>query len=551
MTSPRPRTGPVTPRPAAASRRRSQWTLRRRLVVVIVGLVAVVAGVMGTVTTLALRGSLVTEIDAQLTSANLRAERAPDRVAGSGQGGTTTQGGAAVPQPLEPGQAPPGGLMLGQATGTVNAFAPADGSTPRSSYIDDSGSLVPLSDAATSTLLALPHDGLPRDVELDGLGDFRAVAVERGDGAVVATALPTDSVTSTVTQYVVVEVLVAMFALLAAGAIGTLLVRRELRPLDRVAATATRVASLPLDRGEVVLSDRVAARDTDPATEVGQVGAALNRLLRHVESALAARHESESQVRQFVADASHELRTPLASIRGYAELVRRLPEEVPASALQAMGRVESESERMTGLVEDMLLLARLDAGRPLAADEVDVAVLAVDAVTDAHAAGPDHRWNLDLPVTDDDPELVVTGDEDRLRQVLTNLVSNARVHTPTGTTVTVRVRRTAADVVVQVADDGPGIPAELRSRVFDRFARGEASRVRNGGSTGLGLAIAHAVVTAHGGTLDVACATGGATGTTFTVRLPHASAHRPTAPAAAQAGGGSARPLVERAPVRA
>ena len=516
-----------TPR-SGTGRRRQRWTLRRRLVVVLVSLVAVVAVAMGTVTTLALRGSLVSQIDAQLTAANLRAEHAPQRVAGFSK--TTGQGVAPAPDDI-PG-APPGGRMFGQAVGTVNVFAPADGTPALSSYVDESGEVrTQLGTAVTTALLGLPHDGLPRDVSLAGLGDYRAVAVETGDGDVVATALPTDGVTSTVTQYVVVEALVAMFALLAAGAVGMLLVRRELRPLDRVAATATRVSELPLDRGEVVLADRVAARDTDPATEVGQVGAALNRLLRHVESALAARHESESQVRQFVADASHELRTPLASIRGYAELVRRLPDEVPAGALQAMGRVESESERMTGLVEDMLLLARLDAGRPLATDDVDVAVLAVDAVTDAHAAGPDHVWRLDVPVTDD--ELLVVGDEDRLRQVLTNLVSNARVHTPAGTTVTVRVRRAADAVVVQVEDDGPGIPPELRARVFDRFARGDASRTRNGGSTGLGLAIAHAVVTAHGGTLDVSCGNGGS-GTTFTVRLPLvASAASGAAPAPA------------------
>lgn len=530
----------AAPRTGGTSRRRQRWTLRRRLVVVLVSLVAVVALAMGTVTTLALRGSLVSQIDSQLTAANMRAERAPDRVAGF-----TAGGGTPAPDEL-PRQAPPGGLMLGQATGTVNVFVPADGSTIRSSYVDESGHLEsPLSTSVTSALLAMPHDGLPLDVTLDGLGDFRAVATSTDDGDVVVTALPTAAVTSTVTQYVVVEALVAMFALLAAAAVGMLLVRRELRPLDRVAATATRVSELPLDRGEVVLADRVAARDTDPATEVGQVGAALNRLLRHVESALAARHESESQVRQFVADASHELRTPLASIRGYAELVRRLPDEVPAGALQAMGRVESESERMTGLVEDMLLLARLDAGRPLAADDVDVAVLAVDAVTDAHAAGPDHVWRLDVPVTDD--ELVVVGDEDRLRQVLTNLVSNARVHTPAGTTVTVRVRQDADAVVVQVEDDGPGIPPDLRARVFDRFARGDASRTRNGGSTGLGLAIAHAVVTAHDGTLDVSCATGVATGTTFTVRLPHASPRAAHAPSASGAANASARPAASGA----
>jgi two-component system OmpR family sensor kinase len=194
-----------------------------------------------------------------------------------------------------------------------------------------------------------------------------------------------------------------------------------------------------------------------------------------------------------------------------------------------MGRVESESERMTALVEDMLLLARLDAGRPLTAEPVDVAVLAIDAVADAHAAGPDHAWALDLP-EDEDSELTVTGDDHRLRQVLVNLLSNARLHTPAGTHITVRVRRVRDDVVVHVSDDGPGIPPELRDRLFQRFTRGDSSRARTSGSTGLGLAIAHAVVAAHGGSISVSSSPAGST---FTVVLPAqtpapAPAPRPT-----------------------
>jgi two-component system OmpR family sensor kinase len=283
---------------------------------------------------------------------------------------------------------------------------------------------------------------------------------------------------------------------------------------------------MPLARGEVDIRERVPEQDTDPATEVGKVGAALNRMLGHVEAALTARHESETQVRRFVADASHELRTPLASIRGYAELVQRLPGDLPDDAVRAMGRVESEARRMTTLVEDMLLLARLDAGRDLDLTEVDVAALAVDAVADAHVAGPDHVWRLDLGEAQEDadddvdlPPALVTGDEHRLRQVLVNLLSNARVHTPAGTTVTVGVRQEGEQVVLRVQDDGPGIAEPLRSRLFQRFARGDESRNRAAGSTstGLGLAIVHAVVTAHGGTIDVDGTPGA---TTFTVRLP-------------------------------
>jgi two-component system OmpR family sensor kinase len=398
----------------------------------------------------------------------------------------------------------------------------------RAGYVDETGHFTTLSGPQTDALLDVPTDGAAHGVHLPGLGDYRAAAMVTADGAHVVTALPTQAVTNTVTGYVAVEVVVAALALLVAGTVGLVLVRRELRPLDRVAATARRVARLPLDRGEVVIAERVPAADTDPSTEVGQVGAALNTMLGHVESALTARHESEVQVRQFVADASHELRTPLASIRGYAELVRRLPEELPPGALQAMARVESESERMTALVEDMLLLARLDAGRPLASEPLDVSVLAIDAVTDAHAAGPDHRWALDLP---DDDELLVLGDDHRLRQVLANLLSNARVHTPAGTTVTVRARRVRGDVVVHVCDDGPGIPPELRDRLFQRFTRGDASRARTSGSTGLGLSIVHAVVTAHGGSITVSSSPAGST---FTVVVPGAPAPAHPRPAPAR-----------------
>jgi two-component system OmpR family sensor kinase len=293
-----------------------------------------------------------------------------------------------------------------------------------------------------------------------------------------------------------------------------------------VAATATRVSELPLASGEVQLAERVPPEDTDPGTEVGQVGTALNRLLDHVEGSLAARQASETQVRQFVADASHELRTPLASIRGYAELVRRQRQEVPPDVGHAMRRVESEALRMSELVEELLLLARLDAdheaGRELVREEVDLTALVVDAVSDAHVAGPGHRWQLDLP----DAAVLVPGDAARLRQVLANLLTNVRTHTPEGTTAMTRLRAEGGWAVLQVTDDGPGVPEALRGHVFERFARGDASRSRHAGSTGLGLAIVHAVVSAHGGTVDLASEAGR---TSFTVRLPHAttSAHAP------------------------
>jgi two-component system OmpR family sensor kinase len=250
--------------------------------------------------------------------------------------------------------------------------------------------------------------------------------------------------------------------------------------------------------------------DPDPDTEIGKVGIALNRMLDHVGDALKARHDSETRVRQFVADASHELRTPLAAIRGYAELTRRSGEEVSPQIAHAMSRVESEAVRMTSLVEDMLLLARLDDGRPLERTEVDLSRLVLDVVGDARISAPEHRWKIALP---EDP-VTITGDVQRLHQVVGNLLSNARTHTPPGTTVTTGLTVHSGRVAITVTDDGPGIPEGLE--VFERFARGDSSRSRAAGSTGLGLSIVAAVVGAHDGEVTVQSVPGK---TTFTVSL--------------------------------
>jgi two-component system OmpR family sensor kinase len=263
----------------------------------------------------------------------------------------------------------------------------------------------------------------------------------------------------------------------------------------------------------VTLADRVPDADTDPHTEVGQVGAALNRLLGHVEGALVARQVSEDKVRQFVADASHELRTPLASIRGYSELTRRGGHKLPDDVVRSLGRIESESIRMTSLVEDLLLLARLDAGRELVLGEVDLVPLVVDAVSDAHAAAPDHEWQLHTP----DAAVMVTGDGGRLHQVIANLLANARAHTPAGTHVTTTLAVEGDDALISVEDDGPGISPGLLPVLFERFARGDGSRSRATGSTGLGLAIVAAVVDAHHGAVSVESEPGD---TRFVVRIP-------------------------------
>jgi two-component system OmpR family sensor kinase len=259
--------------------------------------------------------------------------------------------------------------------------------------------------------------------------------------------------------------------------------------------------------------------DADPRTEVGQVGSALNRMLGHVEAALARRAASEARLRRFAADASHELRTPLAAIRGYAELARRHPGPVPGDIAHALARVQSESERMSVLVDELLLLAQLDAGRPLAREPVDLSRLAIDAISDARAASQDHRWVLELP----GEPVLVEGDEYRLHQVLANLMSNAAKHTPEGTTVTVAVSTGGppGTVALSVTDSGPGIPDDLQPALFERFVRGDSARSSSGTSTGLGLAIVQAVTTAHGGSVSVTSRPGH---TSFLITLPRLAA---------------------------
>ncbi|KXK62020.1 histidine kinase [Micromonospora rosaria] len=467
-------------------------SLRARLVATVVMLLALVSVGIGAVTTVALRQVLINQVDDQLRPES----RWPE---------------GREPMPpnrrwdllgIPPGF-PPGTIVAQVSAGQVVAA--------RTLTTGRAEEAVPV--AALSPLAGLPTDGRPRTRHLGELGDYRVVARQMTDGSVRAFGLPLAGVQETVWWMVAAQAGLVTAGLLVVGSAGALIVRATLRPLRRVAATAGRVTELPLDRGEVALSVRVPAADTDPRTEVGQVGAALNRMLGHVAAALAARQASETRVRQFVADASHELRTPLAAIRGYAEVARRGRAEVPPDVAHALRRVESESTRMTSLVDDLLLLARLDSGRPLATGPVDLSALVVDAVSDAHVAGPEHHWQLDLP----DEAVTVAGDAARLHQVVANLLANARVHTPAGTTVTTRLGVDPAGAWLGVTDDGPGIPAELQPEVFERFARGDSSRSRAHGSTGLGLAIVAAVVEAHHGTVDVDSRPGR---TEFRVRLP-------------------------------
>ncbi|MEV3852944.1 ATP-binding protein [Streptomyces sp. NPDC050095] len=474
-------------------------TLRTRLVVTAVGLIALVAVVIGAVTTMALHSYLYKQLDGKVGQVAQMADD-PGR-----RGPIQQQGGDALAFLAMPG--PGGGKTVGARLDANGTIVDAKRSDPDRKT--STGTLGLTADQQAA-LASVARDGKPHNVDLPGLGSYR---VQLSKGGNLLVGLPTDEVDSTVNTLVLIEALVSAAGLLAAGVTGVVMVGVAMRPLRRVAATATRVSELPLHSGEVTLYERVPDAEADPRTEVGQVGAALNRMLDHVHGALQSRQQSETRVRQFVADASHELRTPLASIRGYAELTRRGREETGPDTRHALGRIESEAHRMTGLVEDLLLLARLDSGRPLSYEPTDVSPLVIDALGDARAAGQDHKWRLELP---DEPATVLA-DSARLHQVLVNLLANARTHTPPGTTVTARVHRHGPWVCLDVQDDGPGIPGELLPHVFERFARGDSSRSRKAGSTGLGLAIVQAVAAAHGGAVTADSVPGR---TVFTVHLP-------------------------------
>ena len=469
---------------------RGPLTLTTRLVALVVLLVAVTATVIGAATTLVMRGYFSDRLDDQVRSSLTRAYgpltdlRRPDRDDdGSGPGGQSIGTLTALIDPTS-GRASGAILQDGSTGGTTSA---------------------PLSSAVLDQLGTIPTDGQVHDVSLDGLGTYRLVADSRYNVVSVA-GLPTKDVDAALTWLLTIVVVVSGTAVAVAGGAGTFVVRRQLAPLREVAGTAHRVAELPLASGEIEMPERVPERLTDERTEIGQVGAALNAMLDNVEASLDQRHRSELQVRQFVADASHELRTPLATIAGYTELARRRPETTGT----ALDKVETESARMTALVEDLLLLARLDAGRPLEREPVDLSLLLLEAVNDARVVDADHQWRLSLP----DAPLTVTGDAARLHQVVTNLLTNARKYTPAGSTVTVTGRESG----FTVHDDGPGFSPELAARAFERFTRGDAARTRAGGA-GLGLSMVEAIVAAHGGAVDLASAPGD---TTISVTLPHA-----------------------------
>ena len=504
-------------------------TLRGRLIAGLIALFAVASAGVGVVTTVELGNFLLSRLDQQVNSAGQALSHGIE----NSQDGQAGPGGGPDLEPINAScksASRRGSIAAGQAPGTFAARL-ANGRVSYACevvYTAHGPTLraVPLSAQDRQMLRQLPRAHLPENGRpgpshpasrtLSRLGQYRLTAFTGQGGDVHIAGLPLSGVHQTVGRLELVEVVVFGSALAIMVLLGTGFIRLSLRPLDRVTATAAEVSALPLESGEVMLPHR--APEADARTEVGRLGRAFNRMLGHVEASLATRHESEAKLRRFVADASHELRTPLAGIRGYTELALRTGGDLSPDVRSALARVDSESARMSRLVDDLLLLARLDAGRPLAHEPVDLTRLAIEVTSDAQVAGPEHGWVLDLP----EEPVVITGDEYRLHQVLANLLSNARTHTPPGSTVTVRLGRCASDsgaagAELAVHDDGPGIPPALREQVWERFARADTARSRRAGSTGLGLAIVRAVVSAHHGTLVLSSEPGN---TTFRIWLP-------------------------------
>jgi two-component system OmpR family sensor kinase len=527
----------------AVGRYRRPLTLRTRLLLTIAAVSAAISIAVAGIAVLAVQQMAMGNVDQQLMAV---ARRSP----GPNQSGQPDQTPlpAAVRSPGASGSSVESGQSEtlvrerlhdflerpGQAVGTLAAEIPGRGA-PVAAVLGETQTATDVDAASAAELAALAGhtSNEPITISLGGLGDYRVAAMPAPDiaGTTVVMGVPLAEVRATVYGLAAVLVAVAVIGLAVVLAAGSLLLRVALRPLDRVRTTAARVSELPLERGDVALAERVP--DADPRTEVGQVGAALNRMLEHIAGALTARQASEMRLRRFVADASHELRTPLASVRGYAELMRRRPEPLPADVAHALSRVESESLRMGGLVEDLLLLARLDEGRPVDSELVDLSRLITDAAGDAAVTGPDHDWQVRLP----DHQVTALGDQARLTQLVVNVLANARTHTPPGTTVRVElhvepseslagqretspgdVRLGVRHAVLTVADTGPGMDAELAAEAFERFTRGDESRSRTAGSTGLGLAIVDAVARAHGGSAELVSTPG--RGTVVTVRLP-------------------------------
>jgi two-component system, OmpR family, sensor kinase len=453
-------------------------SIKARLVIAISVLVAAAFILIGSVAVTLTRAQMIERVDQSLLAAPSRVPR------------------------FEQGPRGNGGMESRRATATLVYDA-----TGAVRYVERSGfrdNPDPLPAIAPSDLAAGPGHIFTTGAEDNSETRFRVLVRAADSGFYLVVAAPLEDVDATISGLTAIIAGTGLLVLVGVVVIAWVTIRHELRPIDAMIATAGVIAS-----GD--LSQRV--EQGSAASEVGQLSAALNEMLARIEESFAAQAASERRLRQFVADASHELRTPLTSIRGYAELYRSGAAADPAGLERVMARIESEGARMGRLVEDLLLLARLDQGRPLERAPVDLARIVEEALAAAQAVEP-HR-----PLTSEYPQrATVVGDAGRLRQVIDNLLANARMHTDPYTPVHVSLTTDGACVTLSVHDDGPGIPEEAVEHVFDRFYRVDTSRTRANGGTGLGLSIVASIVAAHGGTVRLDSRVG--QGTTVTIALP-------------------------------
>lgn len=490
--------------------RRGPMRLQTRLLLAVTGIVSVIIVIIAAVTGAMLSRSLEESLDQELAA-----------TASDAAHWTRAALLASTSDPPQPAVTASGVLSgKGVRPGFLFLVAPVN-TYPTGVVVEETSTSIGLPNALSEEELRQIAVQLVNKttatVSLDRFGSYRVMTIIEPSGMIVVGLPRADSLRTLAALFTTIT-LATLGGLLLLALTMALTIRVSLRPLRAVAATATRVAHQPLSEGTVSISERVPTEQADPRTETGMVGASLNVLLDHVETSLRARAHKEDEMRRFVADASHELRTPLASIRGYSELsLRALAGENPdaADTRLALERIQAQSLRMTRLVEDLLLLARLDEGRELITAPIDLGHLALDALADARPTGPGHRWQVEVP----EQPVLVAADAGRLHQVAANLLANALAHTPEGTTITLGVSAEPDAGILHVHDDGPGIDPTLQAELFSRFVRGDSSRTRQTGGTGLGLAIAKAIVDGHGGTLEVESVPGS---TTFTARIPRA-----------------------------